>query len=172
MGILDILSQYPRDATAAPADVDTHFEQVAREAPTQDLGQGIAAAFRADETPPFGQMVGDLFGQSNPQQRAGLLNQLVQALGPAALSSVAGGALGRLFGGGNAGSAAATTVTPEQASQLSPDEVGRIAAHAEQQNPSIVDRVGSFYAEHPTLVKSLGAMALSAVLGHMSSQRR
>jgi hypothetical protein len=171
MGILDILSQYPRDpAAASPADVDAHFDQVAREAPVQDLGRGIAAAFRADETPPFDRMVGDLFGKSDPQQRAGLLNQLLQSIGPAAMSSFAGGALGRILGG--AASSTTPAVTPEQASRVSPDDVGQMAAHAEQQNPSIVDRVGSFYAEHPLLVKSLGAMALSAVLGHMSSQRR
>jgi hypothetical protein len=34
------------------------------------VGQGVADAFRSDQTPPFAQMMGRLFGQSSPQQRA------------------------------------------------------------------------------------------------------
>ena len=101
-----------------PDDACTqHFDEVAQQASPQELGNGVAAAFRSDATPPFGQMIGSLFGQSNPQQRAGILNQLVQVLGSGALSSVAGGALGRVLGGtGNA----TPTITPEQAQQISP----------------------------------------------------
>ena len=112
-------------------------------------------------------MVGNLFNQSNPQQQAGVLNQLVQAIGPGALSGVAGGILGRVLGGGQTPG----TITPQQASQFSPNDVTAIAAHAQQQDPSIVDRVGSFYAQHPTLVKTLGAVTLSAVMGHLSANR-
>lgn len=167
MGLLDILQQYAGGAAATRANVDDHFDEVARQVPAQDLGSGVAAAFRSDATPPFGQMVGSLFGQSNPQQQAGVLGQLIQSLGPAALSGVAGGVLGRMFGGNQA----PATITPQQASQLSPSDVTAIAAHAEQQDPSIVDRIGGFYAQHPTLVKTLGAVALSAVMGHLSSRR-
>ena len=168
MGILDILQQYAGGATATPrANVDDHFDEVARQVPAQDLGSGVAAAFRSDATPPFGQMVGSLFGQSNPQQQAGVLGQLIQSLGPGALTGIAGGVLGRMFGGNQA----PDTITTQQASQLSPSDVTAIAAHAEQQDPSIVDRVGAFYAQHPTLVKTLGAVALSAIMGHLSSRR-
>ena len=172
MGLLDnILQQYADPSRAQPERVNEHFDQVAQQSNPQDLGNGVAAAFRSDATPPFGQMIGNLFGQSNPQQRAGILNQLVQVLGSGALSSVAGGVLGRVLGNaGSAGSgAAAPTITPEQASQISPADAGAIAAHAEQRDPSILDRAGEFYAQHPTLVKSLGASALAIVLGRMHS---
>ncbi|MGZ5187746.1 MAG: hypothetical protein ACXWCU_07495 [Caldimonas sp.] len=171
MGLLDILQQYAGNALAPAGNVESHFDEVAAQVPQRDLGNGIAAAFRSDATPEFGQMIGDLFNQSNPQQQAGLLNQLVQALGPGALSSVAGGALGRILGGAGTGAVPAT-ITPEQASQLSPADVGAIASHAEKQDPSIIDRMGSFYSQHPMLVKTLGAIALSAVMGHLQSQRR
>lgn len=167
MGLLDILQQYAGGAMGTPpTTVNDHFDQVAQQVPQQDLGNAIGAAFRSDATPPFGQMVGSLFGQSNPQQQAGVLNQLVRAIGPGALSGVAGGILDRVLGGQSA-----TTITPQQASQLSPSDVNSIAAHAQEQDPSIVDRVGSFYAQHPTLVKTLGAVALSAVMGHLSTNR-
>ena len=169
MGILDVLQQYASGGAAPKGNVSDHFDQVANQVPQQSLGNAIGAAFRSDATPPFGQMVGSMFGQSNPQQQAGVLNQLIQALGPGALSGVAGGILGRVLGGGQG--AGAGTITPQQASQLSPGDVDAIAAHAQQQDPSIVDRVGSFYAQHPTLVKTLGAVALSAVMGHLSANR-
>lgn len=167
MGILDVLQQYANPAAAPTDKVHEHFDQVAQQASSQQLGNGVAAAFRSDATPPFGQMVGNLFGQSNPQQRAGILNQLVQALGAGALSSAAGGVLGRVLGG----SANATpTITPEQASQISPSDAAVIAEHAEKKDPTILDRAGEFYAQHPQLVKGLGAAALAVVLGRMRSQ--
>ena len=169
MGILDsILQQYADPSRVQPERVNEHFDQVAQQSNPQDLGSGVAAAFRSDATPPFGQMIGNLFGQSNPQQRAGILNQLVQVIGSGALSSIAGGVLGRVLG--NTGASGTTpTITPEQASQISPADASAIAAHAEKKDPSILDRAGEFYAQHPTLVKSLGASALAIVLGRMHS---
>ena len=168
MGILDVLQQYANPAAAPTDKVHEHFDQVAQQASSQQLGNGVAAAFRSDATPPFGQMVGNLFGQSTPEQRAGILNQLTQVLGSGALSSIAGGVLGRVLGGGNA----APTITPEQASQVSPADAAVIAEHAEKKDPSILDRAGEFYAQHPDLVKGLGAAALAIALGRMHSGQR
>ena len=131
------------------------------------MGNGVAAAFRSDQTPPFADMVGRLFGQSNGQQQAGVLNQLLGSLNPAMLSGLGGGALGRLLG--SAGGTAPSAVTPAQASQLTPEQVQEIAAHAEKQDPGIVDRLGSFYGQHPDLVKGLGGMALAVILGKMAN---
>ncbi|MEO7055916.1 MAG: hypothetical protein ABI281_04485 [Caldimonas sp.] len=169
MSFLDILKQYAGDAVAPPGDVHAHFDDVARQAAPADLGSGIAAAFRSDSTPPFGQLVGNLFDRSNPQQQAGVVDQLVQALGTGGLASVAGGLLGRVLGKGT--DTAATSITPEQASQLSPTDVATIAAQAEKQDPSIVDRLGNFYAQHPTLVKTLGVAALGIAMRHMNDRR-
>lgn len=167
MGLLDVLQQY-RNPQSVPAEsVPGHFDQVASSAAPADLGDGIAAAFRSEQTPAFGDMVGNLFGRSNPEQRAGILNQLVRAIGAGALSQVAGGVLGRVLGGADGGT---QPITPEQASQVSPQDVSVIADHAEKKDPSILDRAGEFYAQHPQLVKGLGAAALAIVLGRMRSQ--
>jgi hypothetical protein len=160
--------------TAQAAD---HFDQVAQNAPREAVAQGVTQAFRSDQTPPFPQMLGQMFGNSNPNQRAGMLNQLLGSMGPGLLSSLAGGALGNLGGLGGllgGGQSQQPQVTPEQASQMTPEQVQEIAAHAQQQNPGIVDRMGDFYAEHPTLVKTLGGAALAIALGHMAQgmQRR
>ncbi len=169
MSFLDVLKQYAGDIMAPPGDVNAHFDEVAQHAAPADLGTGIAAAFRSESTPPFGQLVGNLFDRSNPQQQAGVLNQLVQALGAGGLASVAGGALGRVLGTGPG--MAAPSITPEQASQLSPTDVASIATHAEKQDPSIIDRLGDFYAQHPTLVKTLGVAAMGIAMRRMSERR-
>ncbi|HST20659.1 MAG TPA: hypothetical protein VLR90_06055 [Blastocatellia bacterium] len=158
-----ILQQYSgAGAAQAPDTVDDDFDQTAQAVPHGALADGLSAAFRSDQTPDFGQMVAGLFGQSNGQQRAGILNTLISTLGPTiaaqlfarkGLSGLAG-----LLGGGQ------TEVTPEQAEQVSPEDVQDIAAHAEKQDPSIIDMASNFYAEHPTLVKSLGGAALAIAL--------
>jgi hypothetical protein len=47
-----------------------------------------------------------------------------------------------------------------------------MASHAEKADPSIVDRASAFYAEHPTLVKNLGAAALSLVLMKVAERQK
>ena len=79
-----ILKQYLGGGSAQPVgDPADHFHEVAQNAPPQVVRDGLSQAFRSDQTPPFGQMVGDLFRQANPQQQAGMLNQLRRrAFGP------------------------------------------------------------------------------------------
>ena len=156
----NLLQQYIGGANNGKAADD--FDQVAQNAPRASIAQGIAGALRSDQTPPFPQMVSQLFGQSNPDQRAGMLSKLLGGNG-ALLSSVAGGALAKIFGNN-----APTQVTPEQASQISPEQVQELAEKAQQQNPGIVDRMGDFYAEHPTLIKAAGGAALAVALGYMA----
>ncbi len=144
------------------------FDQVANNAPRSAMAQGVTEALRSDQTPPFPQMVSQMFGHSDPNQRAGMLNQLLGGLGPGLLSSVAGGVLGNLFRGNDA----PATVTPEQAAQMTPEQVEQIAQKAEQENPGIVDRMGDFYAENPTLVKTIGGAALAIVLGRIAQGMR
>lgn len=167
----NLLQQYANQNPANPQQAENDFDQVAQAAPRGDLAQGVSEAFRSDQTPPFPQMVGQLFGQSDSGQRAGMLNQLLGGLGPGILGSLAGGALGNLgnlFGGNGNNNAQAPQISPEQASKMTPEQVQQIAEKAEQDNPGIMDRMGEFYAEHPQLVKGLGGAALALVLGRMA----
>jgi hypothetical protein len=59
-------------------------------------------------------------------------------------------------------------VTPEQAQQVPPEAVHQLAEQAQKNDPSIVDRASGFYAQHPTLVKALGAGSLALIMSHMS----
>jgi hypothetical protein len=165
----NLLQQYlGGQAGAAGTQPENDFDRVAQAAPRASVAQGVTQALRSDQTPPFAQMVSQMFGQSNPNQRAGMLNQLIGSLGPGALAAL-GGTLGNLFGGDKQ---AQPHVSPEQAAQVSPEQVQQIAAKAEQENPSIVDRMGDFYAENPTLVKAIGGAALAIALGHIAQNMR
>jgi len=155
MGLLDLLQQ------AVGGNPEAHFDQVVQNASTDQLGAGLAAAMKSDQTPPFSDTVGKLFNLSSSSQQAGVLNQILATLGPAALSAVAGGALGRVLSPGQ------TQLTPDQASQLSPAQVTEIAAHAEQAHPGIVDQVSQFYAQHAGLIKMIGGAALAVTLAKM-----
>ena len=165
MSLLDIvktLEQYQGAGAANPsANVHQDFENVAQSAPQPQLAAGLAGAFRSNQTPPFGEMLGTLFSQSNGQQQAGILNQLLGSLGPAAAGAGAVGGLSSLLGGG-------TQVTPQQAQQVQPEAVQQLAEQAQKNNPSIVDEAGAFYAQHPTLIKALGAGSLAMIMSHMS----
>ena len=171
MSVMDILKAY----IDRPTDTQQDFDDVARQVPTETLGSGIADAFRSDKTPDFGQMAASLFGGSNAQQQAGLLGQLIKAVGPALLSSVAGGALGHLLQGrsaASAGSDAAKDISESDAAKLSTDQVREIATEAQRQDPSVLDRVGAFYAQHPDVVKVLGGTALAIALGQVATRMR
>jgi hypothetical protein len=163
----NILQQYLGGGAANQANTLDDFDQVAQSAPRSTVAQGVTEALRSEQTPPFPKMVSELFGHSDASQRAGMLNQLLGSVGPGLLASVAGGAFGNLFGG-QANHAATPTITEEQAATMTPQQVEQIAAQAEQHNPGVVDRMGDFYAQHPTLVKTIGGAALAIVLGRVA----
>lgn len=157
--VLEMLQQYAGGAVSAHQNPEKDFDHVAQNSSQPHLASGIAGAFRSDATPPFAQIISGLFSQSDGQQRAGILGHLLNAAGPGA----ANGTLGGLLGGTGSGQ-----VTPEQAEQVTPGAVHDLAQQAEKNDPSIIDEAGNFYAQHPTLVKGLGAAALAMIMSHMS----
>jgi hypothetical protein len=163
--INDICKRYSGAAggtASAPADPHQDYRNIAQAAPPEVMADGLAQAFRSDQTPSFPEMVASLFRQSNPDQRAGLLNHLIGAIGPAALASVPG--LKEVSGGGQ-------SVTSQDVSQISAEQVRQAATHAQRQNPSIVDQVSGFYAQHPDVVKALGGAAISIAIQHIVRRR-
>lgn len=158
----------------APHTAHDDFDQVSNVAPKDAVAGGLADAFRSSDTPPFPNMLGQMFGQSSGPQRANILNTLLSTVGPALLS----GALSRHGQGSNLGQLAGllgggqTRVTPEQAEHISPQAVEEIAREAERSDPTVIDRVSDFYAEHPTLIKGLGAAALAVAMSGMAKQKR
>lgn len=168
----DLLQQFTGDQSPNPSD--DKVNEALQNVPQSTLSDGLAAAFRSDQTPAFGQMAAQLFSNSNPQQRAGMLNTLISVAGPALLAQLSsrggGGGGGGLSGLAGLLAGGQQTVTPEQAEGVSPEAVAELAAEAEQKDPSIIDQMSNFYAEHPTLVKTLGAAAVAIALQRMTRQ--
>ena len=146
MGWMDVLNQY-RNSPQAPPNVADDFDSVARQVPRHDLSDGLEQAFRSEQTPPFEQMVRQLFEHSDPDQRAGALNQFREAAGREHL-------------------------TPDEARDVPPAEVESMAAQAARDNPNIMQRISRFYAEHPQLVQVLGQAALGIAMNRMAMRRR
>ena len=93
------------------------------------------------------------------QQRAGLLNQIFGGLGPGlsvrrpeARSAIC--SVDSVPDAGDAGSG----------SSVSPSKFKTTPTA----NPSIIEKVSDFYAQHPTLVRTLGSVALSIALSNMA----
>ena len=157
-----LLSKYRGGSASPESNVAEDFGKIASQAPTSELTSGLAQAFRSDSTPPFGNMVSQLFAQSDGTQRAGILSHLMAAAGPAVASGGALGSLAALIPGGG------RSLTPEQAQQVRPEDVQQLATEAAKRDPSVVDRASEFYAQHPTLIKTLGAGALAVMMSRMS----
>ena len=163
----NVLKQYTEGATQNAANATEHLDQVAQAAPQSVIAEGLAAVFRSDQTPAFANLVSSLFSQSNGDQKAGMLNKLIASIGPGNLAQLGGGGmLAGLLGGG------AKEITPQQAQNISPELVQQIATHAEKADPSIVDKASAFYAQHTTLVKTLGGAALSIALAKVAERQR
>jgi hypothetical protein len=148
MGILDNLSdllQQAKSGNASEPEVHAAYDQVSQSVPQGAVADGLEHAFKSDQTPPFEQMLTELFARSTPEQKAGILNRLIAAAGPAGLAQL------RTAMGG-----AGTSVSPQQAQQVPRETVQTVAEEAARKDPTIMQQAASFYSQHPTLVKSLG----------------
>ena len=96
MGLLDTLTQIVNSASQNSQPQQQQVEEL-QQAPADVLSQGLREAFDSKDTPSIGNLVGQMFGQSSNQQQAGLINQIIQALGPAAATALAGGVLQKVL---------------------------------------------------------------------------
>jgi hypothetical protein len=149
-----LLEQYASGA-APTGDPGAHFQQAAESVDSGTLAQGIAAAMRSDQTPPFAQMVSQLFSSGSTDQKVAMLNTLLSSIGPEQRTQLASLIPG--FG-------SASSVTRDQAGAVPPSAVKSLAQQAEKRDSGIVDKMSSLYAAHPTLVKTLGTAAITIAM--------
>ena len=165
MGLLDdmkgMLSQYA--AGEAPAgEAGAHFQQLAQSVDSGTLAQGIAAAMRSDQTPPFAQMVSQLFASGSGDQKMAMLNTLLSSVSPeqrTQLSSMIPG-LGSVSAA--MGASAASAMTPEA--------VRTLAQHVEKNDSGIVEKMSALYAAHPALVQTLGSAAMTIAMRNIAQR--
>lgn len=97
-----------------------------------------------------------------------------------AMGGMGGGGLGTILGSGALGGilqgmmsqGGLRQLTPQEAAQVSPEEIQALAETAQQHEPGIVDQLSDFYSQHPTLIKTLGAGALAFALGKIAQAQR
>ncbi len=164
MGLLDnmksLLTQYASGAEPV-GDAGAHFQQVAQSVDSGTLAQGIAAAMHSDQTPPFAQLVSQLFSAGSGDQKMAMLNTLLSSVSPEQRAQLAG----MVPGLGAAGS-----VTSAQAAAISPSAVQSVAQHVEQHDGGIVEKMSTLYAAHPTLVKTLGSAAMMIAMRRIAER--
>jgi hypothetical protein len=164
-GIGDMLKQYS-GGTAPAGNAEEHFDQVAQNVPPSSLAGGLAQALGSAGSGGFGEMASKLFSGGNGTAQASMLSGLLATAGPAVLAK---------FSEGHPGSPLTsmlqqglTSVSPEQAASVDPNEVQALAEHVHSENPGIVGTISNIYAEHPAAVKALGAAALAMAMKHIS----
>jgi len=137
--------------------------QAATQASPSSVAGAFSSIFNSSQTGSFGQNVSQLFAQSNPEQRAGILNRLLASAAPQLLGTLAGGAFSGLLG-----QSAPLQVTTDQAAQIPHTAVEELANHAQQNNPGIVEEASQFYSQHPALISALGAGAAALAMRHFT----
>jgi len=163
-----LVAQYAAGQTPATGAVNEHFDQMAQAAPPSSMAAGLAAALGSGGSGEFAQMASQLFSNSDGAQQAGMLNSLLATAGPEVLQQFlganAGSGLASLLSGGQ------TQVTPDQAASIAPEEVQALAQHVHNNDPSVINRVSEIYAEHPTLIKSLGTAAMGIAMREIAQR--
>jgi hypothetical protein len=168
--VSSVLQQYAAETGVySIKKVEEDFVQVTQQVPTEQVISGLSEAIRSEQTPPFDQMVGQSFEQGDPQQRAGMLNHLLDGASPTVVNTlvqngVPQAALQSIEGQENA-------VTPELAEQLHPGLVQQVAFDAQQENPDVIDRISNLYAENPDLARTLDGGTLSVALTKIAESR-
>jgi hypothetical protein len=179
MGMLGgVLQQVEGGQT--PAGLPQHMDNAASMIPPGALGDVLSHIFNSSSTPeaasaagtpPFSQMIGGLFGQSSAGTQASVLNSLISSAGPALLGSIMGsGGLSNLAG--VLGGSTPRPLSPDEAAQIPPEEVEKLAHHVQQQNPGIMDEMSQIYSAHPTLIKTLGTGAMMLAMRKISQMQQ
>jgi hypothetical protein len=157
MGFMDqiggLLNQYMNEGGPySREEAHDHYDQIHQAVPTDLLGSIIGPALNSLGGEEVEKRIYNSATEMNPAQRGGFLETLLNAY------RSSGANIPHLLG--NLGINQNVAYQPEQ---VSPTEVAKLATHAQRTNPNIFQQAMSFYAQHPTLVKVLGSMAIASI---------
>ena len=158
----DVISQYASGATPS-GDPRAHFDQVAESVEPDTLAHGIAAIMRSDDTPPFAQLVSQLFSSGSLVQKTAMVNTLLSSITPQQRAQ---------FASLIPGLASKATVTSDQLSTVSPTDIKTLAERVEQRDAGVVEKMSALYAAHPMLVKTLGSTALAVAMRAIAERQQ
>ena len=154
-----VMNQFTGSATAPGQDAHAQFEQLSSIVPANLLGSSIGPALGSMATQEVAQHLLSSASAMTPEQRGGLFSTLLS--GFTSQGTDATSLLSQL------GVNPETATNPEAAT---PEDVAALAAHAHQNAPDIFHKAMEFYAEHPVLVKSMGAIAVGLIVKHFMNK--
>ena len=161
MALLDQLGgvlQNMLGGNLSEAETHAHFDQVAQMVPPNQLGAAVGPAMSGLDDQEVQQRVTNSASQMSPQQKGGIVGSLLGALGSS------GGGVSAILG--KLGIDQSVASNPQSAS---PEDIGKLAAHAKATDSGIFQEAMSFYSEHPTLVKALGTVVVAQVARHLAN---
>lgn len=165
MSTLDPISELLRrygvgDGASNREEARQHYDQIARAVPEDVLASVIGPAVGSLPSDQIETRVRNSATEMTPQQRSGFLETLLAGLG-----SQSGGLQSVLD---RIGVSPQVAENPQAAT---PEEVGKVAAYVKQERPDVFHQAMGFYAKHPTLVKVLGTLAISAIAKNLFTKR-
>ena len=149
-GVLKSFQDPTRQPTAEEAN--RHYDTISRNVPHDVLASTIGPALGSLESGQLLEQIRKSTAAMSPEQRGTLLNTLLNGLASSGLD------LGPLLG--QAGVPAAVEQNPQAAT---PEDVAKVAAYAQQNNPDVFHKAMGFYARHPALVQAMGTLAVAAI---------
>jgi hypothetical protein len=132
MGGVLLSYAHPRPNQLFP-NILEDFSDLAKTAPAEIIAEGLSAALQSDETASFGHLVADLFLRSDAEQRAGLLNILVEHISESSCGALANAGLFGL-------TSYASQISSARTMDISPEAVLVMAMEAERRDAAVVYR--------------------------------
>lgn len=152
-----LLQQYAGGQPAVTeADAHSHYDQIAAAVPAHELATTIGPALTTLSPDEVRNRVSATATQMTPPQRGSLMQTMLAGLGPNVASVLA-----------TLGLDPALAQNPTQATGA---DAGALAAHVQQERPEIFNKAMAVYAQHPMLVKMLGAVAIAKIAQRLTQR--
>jgi hypothetical protein len=155
-----ILNQYQSGAEPSAQEAHAHYDEIANAVPTNVLASTIGPALEGLDTRELKEKIAQSAAQMSPEQRGAFLQSILGGLagagGPGAILNQIG----------------ASPAVARDPSTASPEDVAKVATYAKENQPDLFHRAMGFYAEHPTLVKILGVVAIASIARRLAGGNR
>jgi len=157
----DLLNQYAQGGGAGSRqEAHEHYQQIAKAVPPGLLGSLIGPALNSLGPDQVQQSVFKSATEMTPEERGGLFSSLVEGLRSTGTDVTA-----------LADEIGIHQTAIDEPQTANPDELAKLAAHAHQNEPNIFHKAMEFYADHPTLVKVFGTVAVAAIAKQLNDYR-
>jgi len=159
----NILNQYQSGATPDRTQAAEHYDEIARAVPPNVLASTIGPAVSGLDSQHLEERIARSAQQMTPDQRGSFLQTILGGLAASGAAASLPSLLSRI------GASPAIASDPAQAS---PEDVGKVATYAKDNQPDVFHRAMGFYAQHPMLVKVLGTLAIASIAKNLAGGRR